>query len=226
MLVHERRGKEIRRLFLRGNREHFKSKTNLLETKEDVLKITRILMLMMIVSLVMSCASFPASFGNHKTFAYGGLLFDDKRIEVIGIDARPIDQVIGLPTRFRMIGNNEFILDSWKPGKYYIDTIFFNVPHGIFGIKQQENMHVALEDKLIFEIMENSITCIGSYHCEIISKFGSADQFHVISQGPEVDKIVLKDIVAKAKGSVWLHPITDYYNQKYSQASPSSSSQI
>jgi hypothetical protein len=125
-----------------------------------------------------------------------------------------------------MIGNNEFVVDSWKPGQYYIDTITFLVPEGIFGMKQVEKLYVSHESKLIFELKANSISNIGSFHCEIKREFGKGSVFNVISRGAEIDKIVLKDIIIKSKGSAWEKPLSDYNDQKYPNGASATSSGI
>jgi hypothetical protein len=178
-----------------------------------------IFLIVLITACLSACASFPTQIGKNKSLAYGGLLFDNKKIEVTGIDARPIDQIIGIATPLKIVGKNEFIAESWKPGKYYIDVIHFNVPHGVFGIKQDEKMYVSRDSKLFFEIKENEINNIGSFHCEIVSKFGSADQFNVIEQGGEIDRIVLNDIIKLAEKSEWHEKLLQYYNKKFNKSS-------
>ncbi len=87
-------------------------------------------LLLLLGLLVASCASFPKNFGENKTFAYGGILFDNKDVDISAIGVRPVDQVIGFDSLIQTVGKNEFIMASWKPGKYYIDEIDFLVPNG------------------------------------------------------------------------------------------------
>jgi len=178
------------------------------------MKTLRALLILGFLFLIFSCASFPSKIGSFKSFAYGGMIFDDKRIDVTSITARSVDQKFGFASRLTIIGKNEYFAENWKPGQYYIETITFQVPHGILGLKKEEKMYVSLDSKLLFDVKENSITSIGSYHCEIIIKFGKADNFQVLDQSDETDKLILNDLIKLAESSEWHAALVQYSNNK------------
>ncbi len=180
------------------------------------MKLWKLSALILLVGLLGSCATtFPMHFGQYKTLAYGGLLFDKKGYTVSSISVRPADQVIGFSTAFEMIGDNEFIAHGWKPGKYYIESITFGVPKGMFGMTQLEKIYFSGDARLFFDIKENSITNIVSYHCEIVSQFLMSDELNILGKGPDVDKLLLTDLVKKSKGGQWEPILSDYLSKKY-----------
>ncbi len=188
---------------------------------------TQLILVGLLAGLLYSCATFPTDYGKYKTFAYGGVLMDNKKISLLGMTIRPEEQIVGLPLKPKVIDKKYFYLTDWKPGRYYVETITFLGPWGALGSDKQLTYKLNKDQRLFFEVQENSITNMFSYHCEIVHEFLKPPMLKVISSDdPEIDKMILKALMEEAKDGVWYQHLNDYYDYKYNNGKDSRATSI
>ena len=158
---------------------------------------------------ILSCASFPTDFTDYQTLAYGGLLIDGDTYELKSISILTDDWKHEVYNSHIYIKDNEFVIHSIKPGKYLIDEIDIDGPAG-FDVSL-----MLFGDKAIrFEVKENGVTNVFSSRCEVSNYFVTA-KVTITETGPDVDKVILKDLIEKAENSTLQKIFSDYYDAKY-----------
>ena len=187
----------------------------------------RIILLIFSVFVLGSCSttsSFSTPKDEDASLVYCAFRFVDGQTTVSGITVRNADNLKASPIHLKRIGNNVFVHDRMKPGKYYIETMELSLPYTFVLSKSRLYLGSPVNHDWDFQVFGKTIMNIGTRECEARRKpfIGSSVTLFMGPHRDDIDIEALKLLMENAAGTYWEAPLGKYFEKRYGEKSRNS----